>query len=384
MPPSDASVLGPAGLARGIVASLAPRLAGVPGWSERELVGRVSPRPVEGIAVWRIPVAAPLASATGDDPAAWAARVRDAAGTLPGVDSAWLHGGAVDVRLSEPMAALPLTAHDCRLWHGASGEVRVRSAPVPLPNETHYDQGRHLRASVLADAIVALATAAGDTATRVTEPEPGGHDAAGPDTFGRTERTERTEPTDRIGRISVDGPVVSRDIKVGPVRFVAGESAADPVAVGAPSTPVRAALLAAAPNASIDLDHRALLARVPANAGFLLVHTALALRASPARDEGPGLARMPGGGPDSGAPASVRDDGREPLLVALASYPFVVEKGVVGADPGVVLRHLLTVAGRSVALCGGGDEADALLRQSAATVLVHGIEALGMRLPTRI
>lgn len=325
---------------------LAPRLADVPGWDERTLVTCVSARPVGGVEVWRIPLAAALAAATGESAQQWAARIEESVARL-GLEHTRV-GTAVDVRLGEYEWLLPLADDDMCLWQGRPGSVVVRS----FSGADHRHTGRaglveHVeRALVFTDAVMGLARAAGDAATREFGEQP--------------------------GAVAVTGPVESRWVAFGPVSVVGDRPETLWVSPEEPSTPVRAALLAARASTPVELDTERLLTRTSANPGFLLVHTALMAAARAATE------------PDCPAQASVRDDGAESLIVGLASYPFVVEKGLATADPGMVLRHLLTVASRCARLGAGGSEPRRHLWQSAAAVLAHGIEALGMRVPSRI
>ncbi len=341
MPTGERGAPIPAALARHIAAVVAPRLDGVPGWSERELVARVSPRPVGGLTVWRTPLAGALAAVTGEGSAVWADRIREAAEQLPAVEATEQRGGAVDVRLRVQRIAdlLPLTRDGCRLWHGPPGRVTVQRGEGERPALD--------RAGVFVEAVRGVAAATGDGFVSTS-----GGPAAG---------------------VRVAGPSVSREVAFGPVMVAADDPRVpSPLLVDArPTTPVRVALLLAKPGAPVRLEPAKLLARTDTNPGFMLVHTALALA-----EEG-----------DCGSGARVGDHGVESLIVALASYPFVVEKGASTADPAVVLRLLLDIAGRCVRLRAGGAraaEGDDDLRRSAATVLAHGIEALGMRLPARV
>lgn len=379
----------PAALARRLAASLGPRVFDATAWNERELLARVSPRPVGGVEVWRLPVAGAIAAAAGEPAPYWAEAVRSCLAGMPGVRETSVRDGAVLVRraVDDPTEVLPRSLEDCRLWWGAPEHrtitpTRYRRAGDRAAGGGETDGGEAGgngsasgidRVGLLAEALAAVAEAAGDHA--VVESAPAGdlHGAA----------------TDLAGRVQVNNGTEIADIAVARVRVTPLESVSS-TERGLGASPVRVSLLAAPPATEVVLHPRDLLARTPSNPAFLLAHTAHTAHtmgavcdAAPA----PGAHR-----PDSPHPVTVRDDGTRSLFVALAAYPFVVEKAARTADPGVLLRHLLTIARAAARLRLGGavrhrDEAgvaDAATARSTALVLRHGMEALALPRITRI
>lgn len=357
------------------------------GLTEREVLRRVSLRPVRGVTVWRTPVLAAL----GSEERYWRA-VRLALSEVPQVEQVERHGASVDITWRNPRESVPpRTAADLQLWTGAADHLRIvrpvvatpppekQHAPAPAPTATPAvlpatstatptavpscttpptavpasapstaTDALPERAHVWGEALAALARACGDRP--YPQEGPSGQvtlRSEAPGTATATERTVRVRPGRVLG---LDGRTPSEiDLGVTALRAAwlvqaAGESSAleEPEFWARPASP------GARPS--------------PAQAGFVLAHARqVALAAAERHVVG----------------------GTQSLLVDLAAVPFVQEKALVQADPSLFARLLLRIAAATRESPWGPDDGP-VPAASAALVLDHGMRALGLVPPTRV
>lgn len=313
---------------------------------EREVLRRVALRPIEGVRVWRTPVVAAVAGRT--DPAPWLQAVQRVLEEVPHVAAVERRGATLDITLADPGAVVPPQAVvDTRLWAGAPDRLVVT---VPPADEPHASPAREPdRARLAGEMLAAMVRACGDQVeTRIGE--------TGQVTLARSD--DAPQPTQLTRRVA-PGVVTGLTGPVGSISPAHGAAVPHPE-VGA--TPVSIAWLSVPLQQPVRVPAAALWSRGEDNAGFVLAH---ALQ----------LAR---GAAERGA-----SGGSQALLIALAAYPFVLEKAAVAAEPHLLVRHLVRCA-RAVRMSVWQPGAGPVPATAAAAVLGAGMEACGLRAPSRI
>lgn len=321
---------------------------------------RVSFRPVDGLRVWRspLPLIPDVRAALPDVVRSFAQSVDG----VPGVAVSRAPTGALDVTFdlddqgALAAALVPRSASALCLWSGLSRAVQVCSAP-----------DADLRTRVVADAVCGMVAATGDEAVRVPWLEPG--------VCLRGETVHVVQ----VARARLLGLGEGREGGVSDERWEAELG----------RTPLRAALLAARPPVTVDIDAEAVRRRAPGStggagatggaagasvpSGFALAYGLLAARRSVAE-----AGAVPGtvldGAPGKGGAGEGMD---RALVTDLVASPFVLATASRQGDPSLWLRHLLGLAARA-------DRVGGVIAESVAAVLTCGLQSLSLEVPTRL